>query len=458
MVVEPVSGLSACQLGGLLGSAAVNADAVAESALAAIADCDDHAIFTTVTAERAHAEARASRRRAREGRARGPLDGVPVAWKDLFDIAGLPTTAGSRILAGAAPASRDAPVVARMRDVGMICVGRVNMTEFAYSGIGLNPHYGTPRNPYGTDAPRIPGGSSSGSAVAVARGLVPVSIGSDTGGSVRIPAAFNGIVGYKTSGGRYPMDGVFPLSRTLDTLGVLCRSVTDAVLVDAALRGASAPSVHASPLPGRRILVPRTVVFEDIEPAVEGNFSAALRRLAADGAVIEHLHLPVFDEVMGLISRHGAIAAAEAYVLHRARIEGPEASAMDRRVASRVRLGANISLWDYISLVQERERLVAKAAGLFACGTVVAFPTVVHTAPRIAELEADDDLFGRVNSRTLRNTMLGNFLDWCGISVPTGVDGNGLPTALLLSGPAGGDDGLLSLGMSAEPVIRGDWL
>jgi aspartyl-tRNA(Asn)/glutamyl-tRNA(Gln) amidotransferase subunit A len=451
-----IRGHSAVQVAALLAGGTTDARALAESTLAAIAACDDQAIFTTVTADRALTEAEASVRRAREGRARGPLDGVPIAWKDLFDLAGLPTTAGSRILENAAPALQDAPVVARLRDAGMVCVGRVNMTEFAYSGIGLNPHFGTPHNPHGSDEPRAPGGSSSGSAVAVARGLVPVSIGSDTGGSVRIPAAFNGIVGYKSSGGRYRMDGIFPLSRTLDTLGVLARSVTDAALVDAALRGVPVPAARPRTLVGQRILVPRNVVFDEVELLVADNFEAALGRLSAAGAVVERMRLPVFDEIMALVARHGAIAAAEAYVLHRERVEGPDADAMDRRVVSRVRLGAKMSVVDYVTLLQARQRLIAEAASLFAGGAVVAFPTVVHTAPRIADLEADDELFGRINSRTLRNTMLGNFLDWCGISVPTGTDDAGLPTALLVSAAPGADDDLLSLGLSAEAVIRGE--
>lgn len=453
-----IRGQSALRIAALLASGATDAGTLAERTLAAIAACEDQAIFTTVTADRARREAQASANRHRAGRTRGPLDGVPIAWKDLFELAGLPTTAGSRVLETSAPALQDAPVVARLRDAGMICVGRVNMTEFAYSGIGLNPHFGTPHNPHGSDEPRVPGGSSSGSAVAVARGLVPVSIGSDTGGSVRIPAAFNGIVGYKSSGGRYPTAGAFPLSRTLDTVGVLARSVTDAVLVDAALCGAVVPTARARSLVGQRILVPRNVVFDEVELLVADNFEAALGRLSSAGAVVERIRLPVFDEIMALVARHGAIAAAEAYVLHRERVEGPDADAMDRRVVSRIRLGANMSVVDYVTLLQARQRLIAETASLFAGGAVVAFPTVVHTAPRIADLEADDELFGRINSRTLRNTMLGNFLDWCGISVPTGTDDAGLPTALLLSAAPGADDDLLSLGLSAEAVIRGEMI
>jgi aspartyl-tRNA(Asn)/glutamyl-tRNA(Gln) amidotransferase subunit A len=450
------SGHSVVQLAALLASGAITPEAVTAQTFAAIGDCDDPAVFTVLTPERAAQEARASATRFREGRARGPLDGVPVAWKDLFDIAGMPTTAGSRVLSNATPARSDAPVVARLRDAGMVCIGRVNMTEFAYSGIGLNPHFGTPRNAHGADAPRVPGGSSSGSAVAVAKGLVPVSIGSDTGGSVRIPAAFNGIIGYKSSGGRYPTDGAFPLSRTLDTVGVLARSVADATLVDAGLRGEIVTAATPRSLAGLRVIVPTNIVFGDIQPAVAGNFEAAIGRLAAAGAIVQHTHLPVFDSVMALITRHGAIAAAEAYVLHKARIEGPEAAALDRRVLARLRLGAGVTMPDYVTLMQERQRLIREATALFTDGAVVAFPTIVHTAPRIADLEADDELFGRINSRTLRNTMLGNFLDWCGISFPNGTDEDGLPTALQLSGAPGADDALLSLGLAAESVIRGE--
>jgi aspartyl-tRNA(Asn)/glutamyl-tRNA(Gln) amidotransferase subunit A len=249
---------------------------------------------------------------------------------------------------------------------------------------------------------------------------------------------------------------VFPLSRTLDTLGVLARSVGDAALVDAALRGQLVPEARPAPIAGRRILVPQNVVFDDVEAAVAENFEAALARLAVAGAVVERIQLPVFDEILSLTARHGAIAAAEAFVLHRARVEGADAASIDRRVVDRVRRGGGITLTDYVTLLQERARLIAQSASISAGGTLVAFPTVVHTAPRIADLEADDELFGRINMRTLRNTLLGNFLDWCGISLPTGVDARGLPTALLLSAEPGADDALLSIGLSAEPVIRGE--
>ena len=255
-----IRGRSAQQLAALMSAGLLSPEEVAEQTLASIAACEDQAVFTRLTVERARAEARAATQRLRAGRPASALDGVPIAWKDLFDLEGVTTTAGSRVLEADAPAKMDATVVSRLTAAGMVCIGHANMTEFAYSGIGLNPHYGTPRNPHGREEARVPGGSSSGSAVAVARGLVPVAIGTDTGGSVRIPAAFNGIIGYKASTGRYPMDGVFALSPTLDTLGVFARTVEDAVVVDAAMRALVAPNVRREPITGLRLIAPTNVV------------------------------------------------------------------------------------------------------------------------------------------------------------------------------------------------------
>ena len=445
---------SAAQLGALISSGMVSAEDIAERTLAAIAAHRDQAIFTRVTAGRALTEARAAARRLRAGRPASVLEGVPVAWKDLFALKGLPTTAGSRLLEADPPAEADATVVARLKAAGMICTGRVNMTEFAYSGIGLNPHYGTPRNPNGRGAARVPGGSSSGSAVVVAAGLVPVAIGTDTGGSVRIPAAFNGVIGYKASSGRYPMDGMFPLSRTLDTLGIFSRTVADAVLVDAAMCGALLPASRALPLKGVRILVPENVVLDDCETAVMANFEAALERLAAEGAVIERRQMPVLDEIGALNKRFGAIVAAEAYALHKERVEGPAAAAIDRRVARRIAAAAGTTMADYISAMEARARLMAGTAEMLAGRCLVAMPTVPHVSPMVEPLEADDELFARVNLKTLRNTALGNYLGWCGVSIPAGTDAVGLPTAVLLSGAPGADEQLLSLCLAAEAAIR----
>ncbi len=424
--------------------------ALTEETLARIDACDDRAVFIRVTRERALEEARAARQR---GGSLGPLDGVAVAWKDLFDLRGLPTTAGSVVLADVPPAERDAPVVANLTNAGMICVGRTNMTEFAYSGIGLNPHYGTPRNPHGKEQPRVPGGSSSGSAVAVARGLVPVAIGTDTGGSVRLPAALNGVVGYKSTVGRYAMDGVFPLSPTLDSLGVFSRTVSEAALVDAAMRGLTPVAPAPRSPAGVHILVPTNMVLDDCEPAVLANFEAALARLARAGAVVERAALPALDAVMRLGDKRGTILAAEAYEVHRARLARGEGARMDRRVASRLAAGARIALPDYLAVAFARRKLVAETAARIA-GCFVAFPTTPIVAPPIAPLENDDERFFAANARLLRNTSLGNFLDWCGVSLPSGADADGMPTALLLSAAANHDDALLAFAAGCEAVIR----
>jgi aspartyl-tRNA(Asn)/glutamyl-tRNA(Gln) amidotransferase subunit A len=435
------------QLAALLASGATDPIRLAEQTLAAIAIADP-AIFTRVTKERALAEAKASAERFSSGQVRGLLDGIPIAWKDLFDLAGLITTAGSRALDRDPPAVADAPVVAALAAAGMVTVGRVNMTEFAYSGIGLNPHFGTPTNPHSA-TPRSPGGSSSGSAVAVARGLVAVAIGTDTGGSVRIPAAFNGIVGYKSSAGRYPMEGLFPLSRTLDTIGVFARAVLDAILADAGLRGKEPKLVEAASIEGLRIIVPTTLVLDGCEPAVIANFEASLAGLERAGVKIERRPFPIFDDIVSLNERYGPIVATEAYEVHRDRVAGPAAAIMDRRVVARLKDAASLDPSGASPMLKARRDLIARAVAV--CGdAIVAYPTVAHVAPLIAPLEADYGAFSRANAKTLRNTALGNMLDWCGVSLPNGVDADGMPTGLLLSGMPGDDDRLLAIALTAE--------
>jgi aspartyl-tRNA(Asn)/glutamyl-tRNA(Gln) amidotransferase subunit A len=451
-----VAGRSAMQIAALLQSGTWDAVAVAEATLSAIASCEDKAIFVAVTPERAMAEAQAASKRLRAGRPRGLLDGVPIAWKDLFDLEGMVTTAGSRVLGADPAAVRDAAVVTRLQAAGMICVGRVNMTEFAFSGLGLNPHFGTPHNPHGRDVPRIPGGSSSGSGVAVARGLVPVAIGTDTGGSIRIPAAYNGVVGYKATRGRYSMDGVFPLATSLDSLGPLCRTIADAVLIDAAMRGLPAPNVATGTVAGQRLIVPDNIVFDGAEPAVVAAFEASLGRLVAAGAVVERRKIPAFDAIFDLMRTRGPLVTAEAYALHIDRLNGPAAAQIDPRVVTRTKIGAAISTPDYIAILQARARLIAETEALIGHSALVAYPTLPWGAPPIEPLRHDDDLFVRTNAGTLRNTLIGNFLDWCGISIPCGSDANGLPVGFLLSGPARHDEALLSVGLAAEAVIRGE--
>lgn len=448
-------GKSIAQLSVLIQSGRLDPVALAEESLDAIRAHNDPAIFTRLLEARAKEEAVASSRRLREGRSRGLLEGIPVAWKDLFAIAGLPTTAGSIVLAHAEPASDDADVVKALKAVGMIAVGRVNMTEFAFSGLGLNPHYGTPRNPLAFDVARIPGGSSSGSAVAVAAGLVPVSIGTDTGGSVRIPSAFNGLVGYKASHGRYSMAGVFPLAASLDSLGPLCRSVQDAIWVDAAMRGRFVPEAARAEPVGLSIVVPTNVVMDHAEDGVVAAFEAALARLSAGGVKMRRAAFPAFERLFEVMAEYGPLATAEAFALHHRRLAGPEAEAMDRRVVVRLRFGEKISLVCYLETLKVREQLIREAAGMLGPNEFIAYPTVAHVAPALGPLEADDELFGKVNGRTLRNTAIGNFLDWCGVSLPCGTGEAGMPVGFLLSAPKNQDERLLGAALALEEIVAG---
>ncbi|MBN8953515.1 MULTISPECIES: amidase [unclassified Rhizobium] len=448
-------GKSIAQLSVLIQSGSLDPVALTEETLDAIRTYKDQAIFTRLLETRAKEEAAASSKRLREGRSRGLLDGIPIAWKDLFAIAGLPTTAGSIVLADAEPAQDDADVVKALKAAGMVAVGRVNMSEFAFSGLGLNPHYGTPLNPLASDVARIPGGSSSGSAAVVAAGLVPVSIGTDTGGSVRIPSAFNGLVGYKASHGRYSMNGVFPLSASLDSLGPLCRSVQDAIWVDAAMRGRFVPEVERAEATQLSVVVPTNVVMDNAQDGVLAAFEATLARLSAAGLKIRRAAFPVFETLFQLMAEYGPLVTAEAFVLHHRRLAGPEAEAMDRRVVARTRMGEKTTLVGYLETLKVREQLIKEVSGMLGPNEFIAYPTVAHVAPALAPLEADDEVFTKVNGRTLRNTSIGNFLDWCGVSLPCGTGEAGMPVGFLLSAPRNHDERLLGAALALEEIVAG---
>lgn len=451
---DALSRATAAGIGRLLAAGATNPVEVAAAFLERIDQAAARHVFLHVTGDRAQREAEASRKRYREGRALGPLDGVPISWKDLFDVAGSPTTAGSALFRDSAPATRDAPVVGNLAAAGMVCLGKVNLTEFAYSGLGLNPHYGTPANPHDTTVARAPGGSSSGAGVSVAGGLCPCSIGTDTGGSVRVPAAFNGVVGYKTSERRIDKTGVFPLSETLDTVGPLAKSVEDVVLLDMAMRGLVATGVRRADLSRLTIAVPTNVVHDGADDAVGANFEAAIDRLSRAGAIVVRRTLPLLDEVQAVTEAYGSLTAAEAYVVHKDRVDGPDRERIDRRVAARILAGKRMSSYDLISLTRVRTRLIGDL-GRELDGGLLAMPTTPHTAPEIAPLEADDDLFHKTNLKTLRNTLLGNFLATCGLALPSGRDVEGLPTSILFSAPWGADEMLLSNGLAIEAALAG---
>lgn len=452
--LETLSRLSAAAVGRALHGGAVSPVALAEYLLDRI-DAEASPVFLKSTPERALREARAAEARIADGRPASALDGVPVAWKDLVDMAGETTTAGSATRRGAAPADADAQIVANAAAAGMVSLGKVNLTEFAYSGLGLNPHFGTPACPRGRGAARIPGGSSSGSGVAVAAGLAPLAIGTDTGGSVRIPAAFNGVTGFKSSEGRIPSAGVFALSPTLDTVGPLGRSVEDCILGDMVLRGAVETPVRRRPVAALEILVPETVVLDDLDDAVAASFSASLARLEAAGARITRGSVPEFAETVGLAGAHGTIPAAEAWTEHKDLMESADAERVDPRVTARILMGRDMSACDLLIIQRARRRLCAALAARLE-GAFIAMPTVAHTAPDLAALDVDRDLYNRMNLKTLRNTSIGNYLNLPGVAIPNGVDGEGLPTSFLLSSVGGDDERLLGAALGAEEVIRGE--
>lgn len=409
-------------------------------------------IFISVTAERALGEAKSSRARYRAGDQLSELDGVPIAWKDLIDIAGAPTTAGSRVLGSSPVKTEDIACAANAAAIGMVTLGKLNLTEMAYSGLGLNPHHGTPRNPNDHNVARAPGGSSSGCGVAVAAKLVPCAIGTDTGGSVRIPAAFNGVIGYKPSVGRIDATGLIALARTYDTIGPLTRSVEDCILLDRAMRGAIGAELCRARLHEMSILVPTNVVMNDAEDAVAANFERTLDALASAGVTIRRERVDVLDEVLEMTARHGTLTAAEAYHEYREIIDSSKVETIDRRVLRRIMDGKTMSANDVVSIQRGRQRLIPKLARQMRNALLV-MPTTPITAPEVAPLEASDEVFHRVNLLTLRNTMLGNVLDLCGVAMPNGRDARGLPTSVLVSAAHADDERLLGAALEIERII-----
>jgi aspartyl-tRNA(Asn)/glutamyl-tRNA(Gln) amidotransferase subunit A len=450
-MVENLEKRSAAAIGRLIAKGGLDPVEVAEFFLDRIERDRANPSFILVTRERALQEAAASRRRHRAGRSAGPLDGAPVAWKDLVDMAGERTTAGSALFAESPPKEKDAPIVANLSAAGMVALGKTNLSEFAFSALGLNPHFGTPRNPRDAATPRIAGGSSSGAAVAVAAGLAPCAIGSDTGGSIRAPASFCGIVGFKTSEGRIDKRGVFPLSRTLDTIGPLARTVEDCVLIDMALRGRSGPPVRPLDLNGVEFVVPDKTGIDDLDAPVAANLEAAMKRLAAAGAKVMSRPAPLIGAMRALTAQHGSLVAIEAYAEHRAILESADAQRMDRRVVRRA-MGGRVSGEDVIKLRRGREDLIA-ALGAELKGALLVLPATPMTAPPIDALERDDELFRATNLRAIHYTFLGNLFRMCGLALPSGEDAAGLPTGVQFLAPEGDDDRLLSIGFSIEVAL-----
>jgi aspartyl-tRNA(Asn)/glutamyl-tRNA(Gln) amidotransferase subunit A len=439
------------QAANALAAGTTTSRALVEECLARIADPAGEGTRTFIkvhdTAARAMADAMDTLRRA--GRAPGRYAGIPVALKDLFDIAGEPTPAGSRVLAAAPPATANAPVVRRMLAAGFVPVGRTNMTEFAFSGLGINPHYGTPAAPWDRAAGRIPGGSSSGTAVAVADGMAVAGLGTDTGGSCRIPAAFCGVVGYKPTARRVPIAGVLPLAPSLDSVGPLAPSVACCAAIDAVLAGEQPVPPAPVPLAGLRFAVPENLVLDGMDATVAAAFDRALAALSAAGARIARVRFAAFDEIPA-VNAKGGFAASEAYAWHRSLL-AEHGAQYDPRIRVRIERGQHMTAVDYLDVAAARARLVAGFNAATAWFDAVLLPTVPIVPPRIADLD-DEREYNRVNLLVLRNTALGNFLDRCAISLPCHRAGEA-PVGLMLMGETLGDARLFSIAAAVEAVL-----
>lgn len=433
-----------------LQSGASTARAEADRCLAAAADPAGQGAkaFTFIDPDRTRAEADASDLLRARGIVPSPLAGVPVSLKDLFDVAGQVTRAGSIVL-DKGPAPVDAPAAARLRAAGAVFVGRTNMTEFAYSGVGLNPHYGTPAAPWDRETGRVPGGSTSGGAVSVADGMALAAIGTDTGGSCRIPAACCGIVGFKPTARRVPLDGCTPLSFSLDSIGPMARTVSCVALLDAVLAGEPIEVPAAASLRGLRIAVPANYVLDRMDDTVGAAFERALKRLSAAGALVGEIRLDVLDRLPEL-TLNGGITAAEAYAWHRDLIEA-EGNRYDPNVRTRILMGKSLTAEAYLTAIRTRKELIAEAAKALAGVDVLAMPTIPIVPPTIAEME-DTDTFADLNRLMLRNPSVANMLDRCAVSLPVGEPGSA-PVGLSLVGPAMGDRRLLSIALAAEAAL-----
>jgi aspartyl-tRNA(Asn)/glutamyl-tRNA(Gln) amidotransferase subunit A len=394
--------------------------------------------------------------------ARLPLAGLALSVKDLFDVAGQVTAAGSVVLADAPPAPCDSPAVTRLKAAGAAIIGRTNMTEFAFSGVGTNPHFGTPANPADPAVRRIPGGSSSGAAVSVATGAAFIGLGSDTGGSIRIPAALCGIVGFKNTARLTPLEGALPLSSTLDTVCAMTRSVRDAIVAHEVLAARQVVR-RQLPLAGYRLAVAGTSMLDGLDATVARAFERSLAALRAAGARIEDISLAEIRD-LGTIQATGGFSAAESYAWHKdllARAGGR----YDPRVRMRIERGTAMKAHEYIELIQARADWITRVDAALRGFDAVLSPTVPIVAPPISQVApadgsdpsrdaARDDEFFRVNAQLLRNTSVVNMLDGCAISIPCHAAGE-LPVGLMIWQGAMHDDAVLNIALRAEAALAG---
>jgi aspartyl-tRNA(Asn)/glutamyl-tRNA(Gln) amidotransferase subunit A len=435
-----------------LASGDTTARALVEQSLARIADPSGEGsrAFLTVYAEQAIAEADLVDAARKKNLPLPPFAGIPLAIKDLYDVAGEVTRCASHVRDGEAPASADAETVAHMRRAGFIVVGKNNMSEFAYSGLGANAHFPAPKSPFQRDVGRVPGGSTSGGGVAVADGMAAAALGSDTGGSCRIPAAFSGIVGFKPTSTRVSKRGVFPLSGTLDSIGPLANSVSCCAIVDSLLSGGVGQDEAPFALSGLRIGAAEIGVDEGLEPQVAGAFAAALTRLSQAGARVTNVRIPEFGE-MGHIMRNGTIVGAEAFAVHRPYL-ATRRDAYDPWVLNRIETASGMLAADYVELLAERRRVSSAVAERTRGFDAIVMPTVAIIPPRFDALGDFAQSFA-INRVCLRNTVIANFLDRPAISIPCHAAGEA-PVGFMLYGETGEDRRLFAVAKAVEGTVR----
>ena len=438
------------QLGADLAAGRTSSRRLAEQALERIADPagEGARAFIRVYADSALAEADFSDRLRKSGARRSLVDGLPVSLKDLFDVAGDVTRAGSKVLSQ--KAATDAGAVSRLRAAGAVFVGRTNMVEFAFGTTGINPHYGTPKSPWDRAVGRIPGGSSSGAGVAQADGMCVMALGSDTRGSIRIPAAFCGVTGFKPTARRVPRDGAFPLSYTLDSIGPLANTVACCATYDAILAGEPVQPLPELPAKGLRFLVPQSEVLDGLDREVEAAFEHSLERLGRAGAIITKKPLPAFNR-QGEYFKGGGYAGAEAYAIHRKNAE--RLAEYDPRVAKRVILGKDLSAADYVEFGLLRVAFQREVQAVLEPFDAFLLPSAPCIAPPIAEVNETDEAYFRWNMRILRIVGLVNFLDGCASSVPCHAPGTA-PVGLMVCGPAMSDRHILAVSAAVERALN----
>lgn len=449
---KQIHDMTALELGKGVGSGALDPVAITEHFLARIGTMDaDHKIYTRTTGDRALAEATAARARQADGTLRSPLDGVPMSWKDLVDTGGFPTEGASRLYKGRLP-DRDALALQRATAAGMICLGKTNLPDLAYSGLGVNPYTGTPANAHSPAGdPRVPGGSSAGAGVSVALGLAPAGIGSDTGGSVRIPAAYNGIVGLKTTWGLIPLDGVMLLAQSLDSLGPLTRDVADANAISAILSATRPADLNGASLKGMRLLHATGHDDDVVQGGVKAAIEAAVERCREAGAEVVTRRLDAFDAVDELISRHGNPVTLEGWAMWHDAIEA-NPDALYAPILERIREGANGTAIDAETMRRKFMDLQRAYMGATAGFDAVLMHSVPVVAPPIAMVENDIEAHGRQALLSSIATRRVNYLGLCGLSLPCGVS-DGMPVGLAVIGHPFDEGRVLRAGAAIEGVL-----